>query len=371
MGGTELFAASMADSLADHYGWDVVVLTTSAGRRQEIEKTSQLTIYRLPYWIKLSNTPLSLGWIWRVRSIIRLEQPDLINVHTPVPGIGDIASMAARGRPVVVNYHAGTMRKEKSRLNSIIWIYENILAQPMLRKAKRIVSSSDFVRDSILARFRQKTLTISPGVDSKVFHPARPRVRSPHIIFVGSLDISARHKNLSALLMACQRLKASEPGLTLTVVGDGDDRARYEETAATLGLSDVVTFTGWLGRGPLADTYRAASVFALPSSDDSFPLTITEAMASGLPVVSTLVGGIPTLVESEVDGLLVAAGNTDELTAALHRVLRDGELGDRMGKAGRDKAVTSLDWSTRAQLTDRIFREVMASAGRMNAFAGR
>jgi glycosyltransferase involved in cell wall biosynthesis len=361
-GGMEFFAANIAEQLSQKHAWEVTVVTTGEGRETEIEAGSDhLRVYRLPYWHKLSNSPLSLGWFWRVRRIIKAESPDLLNIHTPVPGLGDIASAVAGDRPVVVNYHMGTLRKKKSYLNSIIWIYEHLLLRPMLYKARVIISSSDYVRDGFLAGFKYKVQTITPAVDAELFHPAAAAVDAPRIIFVGSLNKSDQHKNLRALLAACQELRAVIPALQLTVVGDGDGRSMYEDAAASMGVRDITTFAGWLERNALAEAYRAATVFVLPSTNDSFPLVITEAMASGLPVISTRVGGIPTLVDDEVDGLLVAPADAVELVGALHRVLTDKNLANRLGKAGRDKAIHSLSWSSRAEMTDRVFRDVLTS----------
>jgi rhamnosyl/mannosyltransferase len=361
-GGMELFALNIAEQLSRNHTWQVVVVTTGEERAIEVEKAdSGLVVYRLPYWRKISNSPVALSWLWHLRRIIQTEKPDLINIHTPVPGLGDIASMMAGSCPVVVNYHMGTMRKDKSRLNFLIEIYERVLVKPMLRRAKEIISSSDYVRDGFLINFRYKTQTITPAVDSDFFYPAEVAVSIPHIIFVGSLNRSDEHKNLRSLLTACQELRAVVPDLRLTVVGDGDGRRMYEDIAVSMGLRDLAKFTGWLERDALAEAYRAASVFVLPSTNDSFPLVITEAMATGLPIVSTLAGGIPTLVDDEVDGLLVAPADDDALVKVLKRVLTDKALASRLGTAGRNKAVHSLNWSSRADMTNTLFSDVLGS----------
>jgi glycosyltransferase involved in cell wall biosynthesis len=360
-GGMELYAANIVQQLSGQQGWDVVVLTTTdAGQLETTHQGLRLKIIRLPYGRKISNSPVSLSWFWRVRQVIRAEQPDLINIHAPVPGLGDIASLMAGRCPVVVNYHMGTMRKEGSRLNSIIWVYEHVLLKPMLRKARVIVGSSEYVKDVFLVRYTDKVRVITPAVDSQLFRPAAVPVTDPKVIFVGSLNKSDGHKNLRSLLAACQELRAAAlPSLQLTVVGDGDGRDMYENLAAAMNLADATTFTGWLERAELAEAYRSAAVFVLPSTNDSFPLVITEAMASGLPVVSTLVGGIPTLVDNEADGLLVDPTDVMALVKALERILTDNALARRMGNAGRDKAVNSLSWASRGQMTDGLFCEVL------------
>ena len=358
----ELFAGNIAEHLSRQHEWEVIVVTTGEGRKAEIEEISpRLRVYRLPYWRKLSNSPISLSWFWQAMTIIRAENPELINIHTPVPGLGDVVSLMAGRRPVIVNYHMGTMKKGKPHLDFVIWIYEHVLLKPMLHKARKIISSSDYVRDGFLGSFKHKTQTITPAVDSDLFHPAAVPVRAPRIIFVGSLNKSDGHKNLRGLLAACKELRAAVPGLELTAVGDGDGRSFYQDLAVNMGMGDVTTFTGWLERSALAEVYRDAAVFALPTTNDSFPLVITEAMASGLPVVSTLVGGIPTLVDHDVDGLLVEPADFGALVGALQRILTDEKLASRLGEAGRNKAVHSLSWPSRAEMTDRVFRDVLAS----------
>jgi glycosyltransferase involved in cell wall biosynthesis len=359
-GGTELFTFNIAKQLSGSFGWHVVVLTTTDARSEKIERVSErLTIYRLPYWRKVSNSPVSLSWFWRIRKIVKTERPDLINAHSPVPGLGDIASLVAGRLPVIVNYHAGSMRKGQRLADLMIWVYEHVALKASLGKARKIIASSDFVRDGILSPFAYKAITITPGVDAEQFYPAKSAADRPHLLFVGSLNSSEKHKNLRGLLVACKELRFAIPELELTVVGDGDDRAYYEELAESMGLGDRTTFMGYLDRGALADVYRSAAVFAMPSTNDSFPLVITEAMASGLPIVSTRVGGIPTLVDDGVDGLLVDPTSSDELVKALRAVLQDRMLAADMGTAGRAKAVHKLTWRTRGEMTDRVFRDVL------------
>jgi glycosyltransferase involved in cell wall biosynthesis len=360
-GGTELYALNIAQMLSADFGWNVVVVTTAHPGCPEVEHmTDRLTVYRLPYRFKLSNSPLSLAWFWQLRRLIRVEAPDLISAHAPVPGLADMVSLVAGHRPVVLNYHSSSMRKGRHWADPIIWVYEHIFLKVMFRRARKLIGSSDFVRDGILRSYSNKAMTITPGVDLDVFQPADTLVDAPHVLFVGSLNKAERHKNLHGLLAACKEVRTAVPDLRLTVVGDGDGRSAYQDLAVSLGLGDITRFLGHVDRPTLADAYRQAAVFALPSTNDSFGMVNAEAMASGLPVVSTLVGGIPTVVDDEVTGLLVEPTDTAALAQALRRVLGDRELAIQLGKAGREKVVRSLSWSSRGELTDRVFRDVLA-----------
>lgn len=358
-GGAEKYAYNISRRLSRDYHWDVVVITTATSSASPaISRTNGLKIYRLPYKFKLSNSPFSVGWHWKIKKIIKAEKPDLINVQSPVPGIGDVAAALSR-LPLVVTYHMGTMKKYKSSLNSIIWLYENIFLKRMLSKASGIICSSDYVRNDFLVKYRYKSQTITPAVDSKFFHPASKPPKHKNILFVGALSRGDKHKGLDILLKATQTLRKEFPDLRITVVGGGEGVQQFKQMAHTLGLDESVTFTGRLEGGPWAAAYRGATVIAHPSSNDSFPLVITEAMASGLPVVSTTAGGIPTLVENEVEGLLVRPRDVAAFTEALRRILRDPGFAKKLGQAGRLKAVTELEWSKKTQETNAVFNRTI------------
>ncbi len=359
-GGAEKYAYNISRRLTREFDWDVVIATSVNKKSNDSpRRTNGLKIYRLPYKFKLSNSPLSITWFWKIRKIIRSEKPDIINIHAPVPGIGDVAAAMCGKTPLVVNYHMGTMKKHKSVLNSVIWVYEHIILRSMLRKAASIISSSDFVRNEFLVSYRYKTRTITPAVDSGFFHPPIQPVTKPKIQYVGAISRGDKHKGLDILLRSCKTLKEEFPDLHLTVVGGGDGVDFFRRMAADLGLDQSVTFTGRLEGVPWAESYRKAKIYAHPSSNDSFPLVITEAMATGLPVVSTTVGGIPTLVDDGETGLLVPPRDEPAFTAALKRLLSDDELSQKLGAAGRRKAVSKLSWSAQARKTNEIFRSIL------------
>lgn len=360
-GGTELYAQNLAEQLSVNFNWKVVVVTTAQADCADVERVSDdLTVYRIPYRFRLSNSPLSLWWLIRLKNILRTEDPALINVHAPVPGLGDMASLLAGHRPVVVNYHGNSMRKGRRLPDLAIWVYEHMLVKVMFRKASRIIASSDFIRDGVLSEYRDKTVTINPGVDTEIFRPADTPVNDPNVLFVGSLNKAESYKNLDGLLAACQMARASVPNLRLTIVGDGDGRRGYESIVLRRGLGDMTQFLGHLDHASLADVYRSAAVFAMPSTNESFGMVNAEAMASGLPVISTRVGGIPTLVDHEVTGLLVDPTDVAGLAKSLQRLLSERKLAIQLGRAGREKVATSLTWLSRGKLTDSVLHDVLA-----------
>lgn len=359
-GGAEMFTMTMAKGLAIDHGWEISIVTTAPTDPLQCEIIpDQITIYRLPYKFKLSNSPISVMWLQEVRRIIEKVDPDVINIHLPVPGLGDIASYVSGNRPVVIYYHFGSMKKGSMLFDPLIWTYETVLLPVSLRKARRIVCGTDYVRNGILRNFKDKTSIITPGVDSARFRPAGRRTAEPRVLYVGSLNQSDGHKRFSDLLEACKILLEDIPDLRLSAVGAGDGRQMYEDLAVRLGIAGSVDFHGRVEGEALAETYRHATVLAVPSVRETFGMVITEAMATGLPVVAVNGGGVPALIDDYRDGLLVPPRNPPALAKALKTILTEPQTASALGRAGRLKACEQLGWSRQISLMNTVLLEAI------------
>lgn len=146
----------------------------------------------------------------------------------------------------------------------------------------------------------------------------------------------ARHhpvKDQPMLLRGFAAAAADIPDADLLLAGDGPLRGELEDLARSLGVADRVLFLGV--RKDVPDVLRAADVFALTSVSEAASLTLLEAMATGLPVVATAVGGNPEIVRHEREGLLIPRGDPAACADAFHRLLRDPDLAARLGVAAR------------------------------------
>jgi rhamnosyl/mannosyltransferase len=126
-----------------------------------------------------------------------------------------------------------------------------------------------------------------------------------------------------------------------------------------MGIDGSVDFHGRLEGEALAESYRHATVFALPSVNEAFGMVIAEAMASGLPVVSVRVGGIPTLVDDGRNGLLVPPRDPHALAGALRTILTDPEKAALFGRTGRQIACDRLSWERQVSLMDTVLTEAV------------
>jgi phosphatidylinositol alpha-mannosyltransferase len=360
-GGVEIYIRNLAQALIHQGVWRVVVVSVGEfGGRRRTEHDGDLRISYLPYQVRISNTRLGATWRRDLKRIIAEERPDLINAHAPVPGLADIAAGVAGDTPFVVTYHMGTMLKNKMPADAGIRAYERWLLPRMMGRADRIITSSDFVQETFLTGFAEKCSTVVPGVDPAIFSPA-PELAPDRVLFVASMNRGDERKGLDLLLGAIAALRADRPQLRLVVVGEGNDMARYQASCRSLGIEDHVDFRGRLGGSALVDAYRGSTVMALPSTNDSWPIVLLEAMACGIPAVSTNVGAIPILVEEGRQGFIIEPRDLPALTDRLARILDDLELARRLGRAGREKVEACYTWDRQAARTMEIFDSVLGA----------
>lgn len=151
------------------------------------------------------------------------------------------------------------------------------------------------------------------------------------LLFLGRIE---RAKGIFDLLEVIAALRPEMPGLRLVCAGEGEMAAVLRH-AEQLGIADAVLFTGWIGPAEMRAWMDRSAAFVLPSYTEAMPMSLLEAMAAGLPVVATAVGGIPDVVSDGQDGLLFTPGDRAALETLLRSVLRDRALAARLGAAAR------------------------------------
>ncbi len=183
---------------------------------------------------------------------------------------------------------------------------------------------------------------VGNGVDIQRYQkPADARLREQLGIRAGDyvLGIVARlspEKDHALLFRAFEKVLASVKNLRLLVIGDGAERANLEKLAAQLRIDHKIAFTGF--RKDIPDLLALLDLFVLCSRTEGMPLTLLEAMAAGKAIVCSTVGGIPGILESGVNGLLVPPEDEARLAAALQSLIQDRSLAMRLGKQARRDA---------------------------------
>jgi glycosyltransferase involved in cell wall biosynthesis len=202
----------------------------------------------------------------------------------------------------------------------------------------------------------EKLIVARLGVDTGNFVPAprRPIGEGCSILSVGRLVPA---KGQHQLVDAVGRLAAQGKKVRLHLVGAGPDEASLRAQAARLADPSVVVFEGAVNHDRIRALYEAADVFCIPSFAEGIPIVLMEAMAMELPCVTTHITGIPELIRTGVDGLLVAPSDLDGLTDALATLIDDAGLRERLGKSGRARVLEQYDLGRNIPRLAEIFAE--------------
>jgi glycosyltransferase involved in cell wall biosynthesis len=280
----------------------------------------------------------------------------------------------ARRRPDVVHAHA-LHQAARLRIGAIPVVI-NLPGAPNPRYTADLREADALVADGWAAANLPAALgapveRLPKGVDSDRFHPDGPSARARLALDGKRVVLAVARlvpiKNVQRLLDAMAIVRARLADAHLVVVGDGPESGILRQRAAALGIADAVTFAGYAPHADTPDFYRAADVFALSSDFDNSPNAVLEAMAAGLPVVTTDVGGVRELVADRTGaaaGAIVVASEPAAFAAALEQYLAAPDAARTAGAHNRARAVAEFSWRTSAlRLLDVYHRVVSARRG--------
>ena len=240
-----------------------------------------------------------------------------------------MAIAAAARCPVVLQLHGAGLQ----RLCNSGAVATRAVLRSMLERAAYVVvpceAAATWARG--LARGAQVVTVLNPVSPAELpAAAARPNL----VLYLAPLEAS---QGIFDLLEALAAVRAAVPDVRLVCAGEGD-RAAVGRVAERLGIADRVKFTGWAGPSARRALLESAALFALPAYEEALPMALVEAMAAGVPVVVSPVGGVPEAVVDGVSGFFAAPGDIATLTRLLRRLLLDRAAAARVGAAARESA---------------------------------
>lgn len=344
-GGAEILCENLTRALRD-MGHQVVVVSLYA-ERTPIAQRMEAAGVPIRYLDK--KLGLDVSMVPKLRRLFLEEKPDVVHTHLDVIKYAALAAKLA-GVPVCVHTVHSVAEKEaegpaQKAVNG--FYFRHGLSMP--------VALSKEIQASIVRFYGlpdERVPVIRNGIDLSKCRP-KEDYRTGHpvrIVHVGRFDVP---KNHPGLLRAFRLLLEKHPDCKLTLVGDGDSRREMEALAAELGINSQVEFCGM--QKDVHPYLQNADIFVLPSVYEGNPMTILEAMGTGLPIAATAVGGIPDMVTDGVDALLTSCREED-IAGALARLIEDESLRARLGRAAREH---SLRFSARTMAENycRIYGE--------------
>ncbi len=320
----------------------------------EVEVSSYPLFRYPPYALALANELLQ---------VVQCEGVEIIHAHYAIPhSLAAVLarSMNAEGEVKVVTTLHGTditlVGSDPSYAGITRWAIE---------QSDRVTVVSDWLASATRAELApdQDLKTIPNAVDSEVFSPQqadpvlRARFAAPDELLVAHVSNFRPVKRVQDVVTAFASA-AHDLSARLLMIGQGPDLSLAQDQARKLGVSDKIS---WLGPiDDIASLLACCDLFLLPSESESFGLAALEAMASGLPVVSTLSGGIPEVIAAGETGFLAEVGDVDSIAEHCRVLLTDTQLRLKMSETARLKAAEQFGWDQVLTAYEKTYEEVLS-----------
>jgi glycosyltransferase involved in cell wall biosynthesis len=296
----------------------------------------------------------ALGLVELVR-LIRRERPAIVHAHSSKAGVLARVAAALCRTPCRVFTAHGWAFKADTGLRAKAYLLADRLVAPL---TSAVVCPSRTERTAGLGARTcraERTVVIPYGIDAGGYSVRGHEQRKPRVVSIGRLRAP---KDFETLLRALALL--ADLDFEALIVGDGPDGERLAPLVGELGLGGTVQLCG--ERHDVPELLASSDCFVLSSLSECLPMSILEAMAAGLPVVASDVGGVAEEVEDGTTGLLAPARDAERLAAALRPVLTDAALRARMGAAGRQRCLEDFSLERYRAAHVELYRGLLAAA---------
>lgn len=282
-----------------------------------------------PLWQRLQTAFMAYLEIF---VLLLLPGPVLLHLHASAHGSffrKSILIWMARclHRPIILHMHSSSFRSFYEAIPSWIRAYVRLT---MNQSTQVIALSEGWAR--YYQSITQSPIEVIPNFLLDSYHQDPFSASGDQILFLGRYG---SRKGIYDLIEAVGSLVKTFPSLHLNCAGDGEI-ALVREMIRLRGLERHITVNGWLEGSEKQVLFRSSSIFVLPSHAEGLPMALLEAMAQGLAIVASKVGGIPEVIDDAVTGLLVPASDITALKTAMARLLEDPDLRRRLGRSARD-----------------------------------
>jgi len=305
-------------------------------------------------YIPCSNKNLAFLKTWKIKKLIREFSPDILHAHY-ASSCGLVGALTGF-HPFVLSVWGDDILEFPCKSP----IHRFTVMNTIMR-ADYVTATSNMIANKTvdLIEHRKEVRVIPFGVDLDRFKPAQKSSRDN--IVIGTARGFTLKYGLEYLIRAFARLKKSYPQIELVLIGDGPLFPAMKDLAKSLGVSETVTFAGAIPNDEVAVRMREFDIFVMPSvgEGDIFGVAAVEAMATGLPVVATRVGGLPEVVDDGKTGKIVEPADVDSLVRGLESYILSETLRIEHGKQGRVKAEQNYNWLQNAGMMESLYRLII------------
>jgi glycosyltransferase involved in cell wall biosynthesis len=349
LAGTEIATYNLADHLA-RGGHEVHVITSHDAGLPEFSEENGFSVHRIA-WPKIRFLGIVTFWA-KVCLKIQTIKPDVFHAQSLLCGIPAVVAKKSLKIPYVV-WGQGSDIYLPDR-------FTRMTSKSILQNADAVLALTEDMKQKMREICDRDISVVPNGIDLERFKNSSGGEKGSNaktIIFVGRLHPV---KGGQYLIEAMAIVHRAMPDVKLVIVGDGVERTRLEQLAKKLDLNSCIQFAGQVPQERIPQIMHQADVFALSSLSESFGIVNIEAMAAGLPIVATNVGGIPDIVEEGVNGYLVNAKNPEELADKILFLLQNDEMREEISANNREKAEL-YTWDKVTGIVEKIYFECLVT----------
>ena len=355
---SNLFAPAFAVTVAA--GGDGPLFSTLAQRNIATQTLRHL---------RRAISPLhDLAAIFEIRRLLKRLKPDILHLNSSKAGV--LGSLAAYGLPIRVVYTAHGFVFNEPLPRWLAATYR-ILERKTAKYKDVIICVSEADRQAALTcgiAPRQELVTIHNGIAAALdFYPkekARQILSTTYYLplttfklLIGVVANLYPTKGIGDFVAMAERISVKHPGATFVVIGEGQDRPVLERTISKHRLRDIVFLVGAIPEA--AKLIPAFDLYCVTSKKEGLPYAILEAMAAGLPIVATAVGGVPELINDQRTGELVPAGDVAALSHAVEDLLQDPTRAQQLGQAARERVRRKFSLAAMVEQTIACYQRIL------------
>jgi len=341
-------------------------------KRDLIEDYGSMTVHFYKSFLRLGVMNVSCKLLYKPTGY----NVDIAHVHydTPISVIAGLRYAKKKKVPLVVTWHGDWMENYGGVIRRLgIYLFNRYFVDKFLSCTNVIITpSSYYIQESrFLKRYEDKVVEIPNGVNIDYFAVPYSKDECRERLGLNNgknvvLYLNALYplKGPRILLKAIPKIMKEHKDTIFVFVGGGDVN-KYKEISEEMGVRKHVRFTGYVEENVKPLYYNASDVFVLPSIEtfESFGIVNLEAMACGVPLVASKIGGVPDVVKNGENGLLVPPKNSDALGDAIMSLLENEEIRKKMGKKGKEM-VKNYAWDKVAEMTGRVYEDLINESGK-------
>ena len=353
LAGTEIATYNIAKHLAKR-GHEVHVITSLDEGLPNERAEQGFSVHRIGF-PKARFLGVVIFWL-KILLALRKVNPDIVHAQSTMIALPAFSAKKLLRKPYVVWGRGSDIY--------LPWLFRSQISKLVLRNTDAAVALTNDMKREVQKICHKEVSVIPNGIDLSGFknlsrEDARTKLQIKQdekiVLFVGTLRPV---KGLKYLIQAMGIITKQDAGVKLLLIGDGEEREYLENLAKQLDLKEEVIFAGKVPNEEVPQYTAASDLFVLPSLSEGFPVTVLEAMASGLPIVTTNVKGLPEIVKEGENGFLVEPRNPEQIAEKVLLLLGNDELRERISENNREKA-KRYSWANVVERLEQVYLEVL------------